>query len=118
MVIGLTKEEEKKKPRIETLEDKGTKVDLVDFGDGRQTFLYREEKFRGLDIAGVRLGWREKYKIITPEQLSPLSKGTIYTMSDAVSTASASSVKPSDFEFVSTAPVAEKKKKENEEKVS
>ena len=87
---------EKKEPTIKTLEDRGTKVDFVDFGDGRHVFLFREEKFRGLQIGwGFRLGWSEKYKLITPAELTP---DTISVLSAHITNVSGVETKPEDFE--------------------
>jgi hypothetical protein len=86
---------EKKKPRIETLEDKGTKIDFADFGNGRQAFIFREEKFRGIQIAGFRLGWSEKYRVISPQEIT---KGTLTAMSTAVGNVSGVVTKPEDFQ--------------------
>jgi len=86
---------EKKEPKVKTIEDKGTKIDFVDFGNGRQTFIFREEKFRGIQIAGFRLGWSEKYKVISPQELT---KGTLSVMSTAVTNVSGEIVVPKDFD--------------------
>ena len=63
---------EEKKPTIETLEHKGTKVDVVDFKDGRQIFIFQTEKFTGFQIGAFKLGWSNKYAVISPEQLKVL----------------------------------------------
>jgi hypothetical protein len=91
------KEMGKKEPTVKTLEDKGTKTDFVDFGDGRQVFIYREEKFRGIQVGGFRLGWSEKYKIGSPDNIT---MGTISTLSKQVSELSGSAVSTSDFEVM------------------
>jgi len=62
--------EERKELTIKTLVDTGTTINFVDFGNGRQAFIFREEKFGGLQIWGVRLGWSENYRVIAPEELT------------------------------------------------
>ncbi len=99
-------DKEKKQPTIKTLEDKGTKIDLVDFGDGRQAFFYQTEKFRGLGIGAFRLGWTDKYNVISPQKLT---YNTISGMATTVSVVSGSDVKPKDFIVYS---LEEKKRKE------
>lgn len=97
-------EKKKKKPTIKTLEDEGTKVDLVDFGNGRHAFFYRQEKFLGVEIPiiGARLGWSEKYNVVSPGQLS---QDTISTMTQTLSTISGAQVNPDDISVI----VGEKK---------
>jgi|GEM_PF-7005952 len=85
---------EKKQPTIKTLEDKGTKIDYVDFGDGRQAFFYQTEKFRGVGVGAFKLGWTDKYTVISPTKLS---RDTLVTMSANASAATGSSIKPEDF---------------------
>ena len=72
------------------------KIDFVDFGNGKQAFFYQEEKFRGLEIAGFRIGWTDKYKVISPQELTP---STISTLSNTVSNVSGSMVQSKDFEI-------------------
>jgi hypothetical protein len=93
-----TEREKKKQPTIKTLEDKGTKIDYVDFGDGRQAFFYQTEKFRGVSAGAFRFGWTDKYNVISP---SELSKDTIAAMSASASTVTGSPVKPEDFKVFS-----------------
>jgi hypothetical protein len=93
----IEKEKEKKEPSVKTFEDKGTKLDFVDLGEGRQAFLYREEKFRGLQVWGVRLGWSEKYKLISPNEIT---MGTFTALSKMASKASGSAINANDFEVV------------------
>lgn len=90
----MAKESKEKKPTIKTLEDKGTKIDLVDFGDGRQAFFYQTEKFRGLGIGAFRLGWTDKYNVISPQELT---YDQISGMARTVSVATGSNVLPSSF---------------------
>ena len=87
--------EEKKEPTIKTLVDTGTTINFVDFGNGRQAFIFREEKFGRLQIWGVRLGWSEKYKVISPAELT---RDTITVLSTQVTNVSGSATKPEDFE--------------------
>lgn len=101
----MSKETEEKKPKVKTLEDKGTKVDFVDFGDGRQAFIYREKTFRGVEAGGFRLGWTDTYKVISPQELTG---GTVTALSKNISTVSGSPVKITDFELY----VGKKKKQE------
>jgi hypothetical protein len=91
----MTKEEKKKQPTITTLEHKGTKVDLIDFGDGRQALFYQIEKFRGLGIGAFRIGWTNKYAVVSPEQLT---RGTLDLMATSGSIVTGSTIKPEDFE--------------------
>lgn len=90
----MTKEEKKKQPTIKTLEDKGTKVDLVDFGDGRQALFFQIEKFRGFGIGAFRLGWANKYAVVSPKELT---QGTINSMATSGSIITGSPIKPEDF---------------------
>lgn len=91
----MPKEAEKKKqPAIKTYEDKGTKVDLVDFGDGRQALFYQIEKFRGLGIGAFRVGWTNKYAVVSPEQLT---RGTLDLMASSGSIITGSTIKTEDF---------------------
>lgn len=99
---------EKKKPTVKTLEDKGTKIDFADFGDGRQVFIYQEEKFRGFGIGGFKIGLTDKYKVISPQELT---SGTITTLSNVVSNVSGDIVKVGDFEI----HIVKKRKKKREE---
>ena len=86
---------EKKEPIVKTLEDKGTKIDFVDFGNGRQAFLFREERFMGVQIGGFRFGYSEKYRVISPGELTP---HTISVLSEQVSNVSGVKTKPEDFQ--------------------
>jgi hypothetical protein len=90
----MAESKEKKQPTIKTLEDKGTKIDFADFGDGKQAILYQTEKFRGLQIGMFRLGWANKYDVISPKELTP---ATLTEISGDVSIATGSTVKPADF---------------------
>lgn len=93
----MTEQEKKKQPTIKTYEDKGTKVDLVDFGDGRQALFYQIEKFRGLGIGAFRVGWTNKYAVVSPEQLT---RGTLDLMATSGSIITGSTIKPEDFMVV------------------
>jgi hypothetical protein len=104
------KKEKKKQPTIKTLEDKGTKIDFVDFGDGRQVFLYQTEKFRGVDVGAFRLGWTDKYNVISPQELT---RGTLTAISTCASIVTGSAVKPEDFIVFDVNP---KKLKEEKKK--
>jgi hypothetical protein len=92
----VVKEVAKKKPKVKTIEDKGTKIDFVDFGDGNYTVLFREEKFRGLDLSVVKLGWSEKYKVVSPREIT---KGTLSTLSEKVKQVSGLQITPEDLEI-------------------
>jgi hypothetical protein len=95
LVIMPDQEKKKKKqPTIKTLEDKGTKIDYVDFGDGKQAFFYQSEKFRGLGIGAFRLGWSDKYNIISPQKLT---RDEIVAISGDASIVTGSTVRPEDF---------------------
>jgi len=87
--------EEKKEPTIKTLVDTGTTINFVDFGNGRQAFIFREEKFGRLQIWGVRLGWSENYRVIAPEALTC---DTISVLSAQVTNVSGEETGPEDFE--------------------
>ena len=84
----------KKQPTIKTLVDKGTKVDFVDFGDGRQAFFFQTEKFRGITIGAFKLGWTNKYAVVSPQDLS---QGTLNLMATSASNVASSTIKPEDF---------------------
>jgi hypothetical protein len=90
----MKEQEKKKQPTIKTLEDRGTKVDLVDFGDGRQALFFQIEKFRGLAIGAFKLGWTNKYAVVSPEALT---QGTLNLMATSGSNIAASTIKPEDF---------------------
>ena len=96
--------EEKSKATIKTLVDKGTKVDFVDFGNGRQTFIYQIEKFRGLSIGAFKLGLTDKYHVITPQELT---EGTIAVMAETGSAVSGQTINPQDFEITVKKPKEE-----------
>ena len=85
----------KKQPAIKTLEDKGTKVDLVDFGDGRQAFFFRTEEFKGISIGAFRLGWTNKYDVVSPTMLT---NEQLTFVSGTISTVTGSTVSPTDLE--------------------
>ena len=108
--------EKKKRPTIKTLEDKGTKVDLVDFGDGRQALFFQIEKFRGIEIGAFKLGWTNKYAVVSPAELS---QGTLNLMATSGSNIASTTIKPEDFivSFVeaSTEQVTESAKKTESE---
>lgn len=87
--------EEKKEPTIKTHSDRGTTIDFADFGNGRQAFIFLEEKIRGLQIWGVRLGWSENYMVIAPEELT---RDTISEISAQVTNVSGEETEPEDFE--------------------
>ena len=90
----MAKTEKKKLPTIKTLEDKGTKVDLVDFEDGRQALFFQIEKFRGLGIGAFRIGFTNKYAVVSPEQLT---RGTLDLMATSGSIITGSTIKTEDF---------------------
>lgn len=87
----------KEEPIIKTLEDKGTKIDWVKFADGREMFIFQEEKFRGIQIAGFKLGLTDKYKVIPPTELS---QNTINLLSKAVTNVSGSAVSSNDISVI------------------
>lgn len=86
--------EEKKKPKMKTYEDKGTKVDFFNYGDGREAFFFKTEEFRGLSIGAVKLGWTNKYGIFTPQKIT---QGTLDVMSANASIVSGSTITSNDF---------------------
>jgi len=96
----MTGQEKKKQPTIKTLEDKGTKVDLVDFEDGRRAMFFQIEKFRGLSIGAFRIGYTNKYAVVSPESLT---RSTLDAMATSGSIITGSSIKPEDFVVVKVA---------------
>jgi hypothetical protein len=94
-MLHLNMSKEEKKSSIKTLEDKGTKVDFIDLGDGRQIFIYQTEKFRGLSIGAFKLGWTNKYDIISPGELT---KDTLEAMARTGSAVSGQVITPEYFE--------------------
>jgi len=98
---------EEKKPDIKTLQDKGAKIDYVKLSDGRELFVFEEERFRGLQLYGFRLGWSNKYQVVAPSQLT---RGTISIMSGLVTKASGAQTSPEDISVL----IAERKDKESD----
>jgi hypothetical protein len=94
--------ERKKKPEIKTLKDKGISIDYARFSDGREAFIFEEERFRGLAISVFRLGITDKYKVFTPK--AP-SMGTLSLLSKAVNDSSGSHTTIKDFEVNVTYPI-------------
>ena len=95
----MSEEQKKKQPTIKTLKDKGTKVDLVELGDGSRTLFYQIEKTRELKITlgiwAFRIGWSDKYAVIpSPETLT---RDTLEVMAKSGSTITGSIIKPEDF---------------------
>lgn len=84
----------KKEPKIKTLKDKGATVDWVRFPDGREAFIFQQEKFRGIEVYGFKVGTTDKYKVISPTELS---QGTLDVMSEIVTNVSGSRVKSNDI---------------------
>lgn len=106
---------EKKEPIVKTLEDKGTKIDWVKLPDGREMFIFQEEKFRGIQIAGFKLGKTDKYRIISP---AALTSSTINRLSQVVTEVSGSAISPSDISVIigeEKASIMEKSEKLKEE---
>lgn len=106
------KEEEKEEePKIITLQDEGAKLNYISLGNGKEAFIYRketfrdrEESFRGMEVAGLRLGLSDKYRVFSPGRIS---LGTINEISEKVTEASGTSTIPDDFDVQGSRPEIE-----------
>ena len=87
---------EDEEPKVKTLRDKGATIDHVTLSDGRELFILKEEKFRGADIGGFKLGWSDKYQIISPRDIGG---GTLNIMTSLISSASGVTRMATDFRF-------------------
>jgi hypothetical protein len=82
------------KPTIKTHKDKGIAVDYFNYGDGKEVLFYRIEEFRGLQIGAVKIGWTNKYAVVSPQALT---EHTLDLMATSGSIVTGSSIKPEDF---------------------
>jgi hypothetical protein len=91
----MAEKEKRKEPTVKTVEDKGTKFDYVNFGNGKEAFVYQSEKIRKIEIGGFKLNWGSKYNIMSPEKLSDQD---LTYLSGTISTYTGSCVMPKDLE--------------------